>query len=290
MQLSIVTINYKKPELTLSCLSSLYAAYSQQFEKNLFELIVVDNLSKDDSVDILENEVKKKKYKNVHILAHKENNGFGGGNNFGAAHAKGEMLLFLNNDTQVDGGIEEMLLFAKDKNAGIVGGVLQNTNGTSQHSYDSFYSLSRVLLLLLGVQRLRQQKMTVPMQVDWVKGACLMISKSLFEKLHGFDEHIFMYTEDMEMCYRARKLGEQVWVYPGVAIRHADQGSSSRTFAVVSIYKGILYFYKKHKSMTEYVLVKLLLQTKAHILILLGKLTKSTYLVTTYEEALTVCR
>ncbi len=287
MQLSIITINFKKPELTIACLTSLYSSYTQQFEKNLFEFLIVDNNSEDSSVEILEKEIKKKKYKNVTVLSNEKNSGFGGGNNFGAIHAKGDTLLFLNNDTVVGKGVGNMLTFLLDNpHIGVLGGILKNTNGTSQHSFDTFYSLPRVLLLLLGMQRFQFQNVVRPQRVDWVKGACLMIGKDLFTSIGRFDEEIFMYTEDMELCYRASKIGKDVWVFPDIDIHHRDQGSSNRTFAIVNIYKGILYFYKKHRSLLEYSLVKLLLQSKAQILILLGKLIKNDYLTSTYEKAL----
>ena len=289
MQLSIITINYKKPELTIACLTSLYSQYKEQFEKNIFELLIVDNYSEDNSVETLEKEIKKQKYKNVSVLAHSENNGFGGGNNFGARSAKGDVLLFLNNDTVVGKGLTDMLVFLLDnEHIGVLGGILKNTDGTMQVSYDSFYSLPKVLLLLLGTQRLEKmyKNENMPKKVDWVKGACLMMRKELFNTLGGFDEGIFMYTEDMELCYRIYKLGKQIWVYPDVAILHKDQGSSDRTFAIVQIYQGIMYFYKKHRSWIEQQVVKLLLQTKAVLLVLLGKLTKNDYLIMTYEKAL----
>ena len=79
MKLSIITINFKKPFLTTSCIASVYTTYKTFFEKNAFELLIVDNFSQDESVAILEKEIKKQKYKNIHVLSHKENNGFGGG-------------------------------------------------------------------------------------------------------------------------------------------------------------------------------------------------------------------
>lgn len=291
MHLSIITINFRKPSLTIRFLQSLYTEYQEKFSQNEWEIIVVDNFSEDTSVAILEKEVKEKKYKNVHVAAHKINNGFGGGNNFGARLAKGKVLLFLNNDTIVGEGLGAMLsFFQEEKHMGVLGGVLQNMSGTPQHSYDRFYTLPFVFLLLVGLQRIAAKRLQRPQKVDWVKGACLMIAKDLFERLNGFDKNIFMYTEDMELCYRVGKMGKEIWTFPGVVIRHEDQGSSSRTFAIINIYAGITYFYKKHKSWVEVQLVKLLLQTKAVFLILLGKLTNNSYLVTTYEKALDVIR
>src|SRR5258708_565671 len=109
MKLSIITLNFRKPELTMSCMESLYSIYKNQFETGAFELIIVDNFSEDDSMQRLRDELKKQKYKNYNLFTNDKNAGFGAGNNLGAKKAKGEYLLFLNNDTIVRSGIAEML-------------------------------------------------------------------------------------------------------------------------------------------------------------------------------------
>lgn len=293
MKLSIITINYKKPQLTARCMESLYKEYKTFFANNEFELIIVDNASGDDSVNTLNKEIVKNKYKNMSVVAHKDNNGFGGGNNFGVAHATGDYVLFLNNDTVVGKGLNNMLFHLVDHpEVGILGGQLKNMDGSPQASFDSFYFLPQVVLLLLGAQRFSAEEVDRDeiSKVDWVKGACLMMRKELFDTLKGFDEKIFMYTEDMELCYRAHLIGADTYFFPQVDIRHEDQGSSSRTFAIVQIYKGIVYFYKKHRSFLELQIVKLLLQTKASVLLLYGRLTNSEYFVATYEKALSAIR
>lgn len=292
MKLSIVSLNFIKKELTMQCMESLYAVYSEEFKKNEFEFIVVDNASGNNSVEVLENFIKKNNYKNFQVIANKKNAGFGGGNNAGAAQAKAKYLLFLNNDTQVkDNGVADMVSYLeKNPSIAILGGPLKNTDGTPQPSSGKFYTLISALMLLLGFQRfgfLDQSPSTIE-KVDWVKGALLMIKKDVFEKLGGFDEKIFMYTEDMELCYRAHKSGYAVYFYPYVSVLHKDQGSSNRTFAIVNIYKNILYFYKKHRSFGEYVFISFLLKSKAILLIIIGKILHNTYLTTTYEQALAV--
>jgi len=123
-------------------------------------------------------------------------------------------------------------------------------------------------------------------KVDWVSGACMMVNRELFEKIGGFDRNIFMYMEDMEICYRAKKMGYGVFFYPNVAVTHKELGSSNRTFAVVNIYSGIRYFYKKHKTLPEYYIVSGLLFIKAMGVYFLGKLTNNSYYIRTYGEAL----
>ena len=113
-----------------------------------------------------------------------------------------------------------------------------------------------------------------------------MIRKDVFEQLKGFDEKIFMYTEDMELCYRARLAGKNIYFYPDVLVLHKEHGSTNKTFAIVNIYKNLLYFYKKHRSPFEFQTLKFLMETKAVVFIVLGKLTGNSYLVDTYKKAL----
>lgn len=271
-------------------MASLYKHFASEFKNDSIELIIVDNASGDDSVAILTKEIKEKNYKNFIVIANSENAGFGKGCNLGASKAKGKTILFLNNDTVVkDRGILDMLQFMEDKKeVAILGGPLTNFDGSEQTSVGTFYNALNVIFLLAGLQRVGvvDKNPTEITRVDWVKGALLMIRKDVQEKLKGFDENIFMYTEDMELCYRAKLAGLKVFFFPGVRVYHQDQGSSNRTFAIVNIYKNLLYFYKKHKTLQEYLFVKSLLRTKAITLIGVGKLTHNEYYTQTYEKAL----
>ncbi len=294
MKLSIITLNFQKSELTLRCLFSLHTQFQKELYNNEIEVIVVDNKSPDNSVKILQEAIKKNKYKNITLYPNEKNLGFGAGNDYGAKKAKGEYLLFLNNDTEVkDKGFLEMVSYmGHHENAAILGGQLRNFDGSLQPSTGKFYTPFYAMLLLLGMQkygRLDNSPKTIR-EVDWVKGAVLMIKKDVYRELGGFDPHIFMYTEDMELCYRAKKAGYKVYFYPEIQVFHADQGSSNRTFAIINIYKNLLYFYKKHRSAQEYIFVKSLLWLKAVSLVIIGRITHNEYLIDTYEKALAVLR
>ncbi|HVF69499.1 MAG TPA: glycosyltransferase family 2 protein [Xanthomonadales bacterium] len=290
MQLSIITLNYNKSDLTINCLESLQRQYKTELDQNKFEIIVIDNGSEDKDSIILTESIKKSNIKKIKYIQSKENMGFSRGCNFGAESAEGDLLLFLNNDTEVkDEGISKMLSYINEnENIDVLGGKLMNRDGTDQVSVGRFYSPFNALLLLLGIQRIggidKNPKNIA--SVDWVKGGCMMVKKEIFEKLNGFDEKIFMYIEDMEFCYRAKKKGYSVFFYPHVTILHEDQGSSNRSFAVVNIYQNLLYFYKKHRSNNEYMLLRAAMKTKAFVLINVGKLLNNSYLTQTYEKAL----
>lgn len=290
MLLSIVTLNYKKPDLTISCINSLHEQFAAEFKDNQIEVIIVDNDSQDDSVAAIRDEIKKKHFLNMHVIANPTNSGFGAGCNVGAKASKGKFILFLNNDTLVkDRGILEMAKYCEEHpNVAILGGQLRNFDGSLQASTGKFYTLWYAFLLLIGGQRygLLDRSPSKIEKVDWVKGGLLMIRRDVFEELKGFDEKIFMYTEDMELCYRAHLKGLEVYFYPDVMVLHKENASSSKTFAIVNIYKNLLYFYKKHRSVEEYNTLKFLLKSKAKSLIAAGKATKNQYLIETYQKAL----
>lgn len=292
MKLSIITLNFKKSDLTIRCLDSLQEQFAKELQDNKMEVIVVDNKSPDDSVAILESAIKKKKYKNITLYPNEKNSGFGAGCDFGAKKAKGDYFLFLNNDTVVkDRGIWEMVSYLENhKKIAILGGQLRNFDGSRQPSSGKFYTPFNAVLLLLGMQKygLLDRSPTTISEVDWVKGAILLIQREMYQKLGGFDPNIFMYTEDMELCYRARQAGYKIYFYPAIQVLHEDQGSSNRTFAIVNIYKNLLYFYKKHRSKLEYQFIYTILKIKAQLLIKFGTITHNSYLTSTYEQALSV--
>lgn len=296
MQLSIVTLNYKKPHLTLACLASLYKQYKKALTEGEMEVIVVDNASGengDTSLKVLKEAVKKEKYPHISIVANKEN-GFSNGCNFGAKEAKGKYILFLNNDTQVmDNGLLDMVAFLEGHpTIGVLGGRLLNEDSSPQPSAGKFYTLPNTFLMLIGAERFGFliTSPTSIQQTDWVSGGSLMIRRELFQKIEGFDANIFMYMEDMDICYRVHKAGFVTFFYPHVTIMHKGQGSSNRKFAIVHIYEGLIYFYKKYTPQWQQNMLQLLLLAKANILVFIGKIIHNEYLIQTYEEARSIIR
>lgn len=112
----------------------------------------------------------------------------------------------------------------------------------------------------------------------------MMLKRSSFEELGGFDEDYFMYIEDMDLCFRAQKMGMQVYFLPFGELKHQGQGSSSREFAIVNIYKGLFIFYKKHKRGSISYL-RFLLRFKAALIIFIGSVLRNYRLVASYRKA-----
>jgi N-acetylglucosaminyl-diphospho-decaprenol L-rhamnosyltransferase len=292
MSLSVIILNFNKSQLTINCLKSLYKQLQEEISKKSIDFIIVDNASNKDELELLKDGIEQNKFNNIKLIQNTSNAGFSKGCNLGAKSSKGDILLFLNNDTEInDNRLWEMAIYLeKNEKVSILGGKLINPDGTEQQSAGKYYTIFNALMLLLGVQRVGivNKNPNVIKQVDWVKGACLMIKKEVFESLSGFDENMFMYIEDMELCYRAKKSRFRVFFYPYVTIVHKDHGSSNREFAIVNIYQNLLYFYKKHRPNWEYLFLKSILKIKAWILIIFGKVTKNSYLINTYEKAIKV--
>lgn len=286
--LSIIILSYNTKDLTLKCIQSVIKKYDKELEKDKIEIIVVDNASNDGSPEeILKI---KNKISNIKLIENKENVGFAKGCNIGAKETMGKYILFLNSDTQVedDGFLKMTEFLEKNPKVGILGGKLYNTDGSAQPSSGKFYNLQNLIIMLLGFERLGflRGSPNKIQKVDWVSGACMMVRGDIFEKLAGFDEKFFMYMEDMEICFRAKKLGFSTYFYPNLRLKHKSLGSSSRTFAIINIYRGILHFYSKHKTRFEYLVVKTLLILKTKVLILVGSLTFNSDLRDRYKKAM----
>ncbi|MGB9707249.1 MAG: glycosyltransferase family 2 protein [Microgenomates group bacterium] len=290
IDLSIIIISYNTKKITLNCLKSIIQSLKNT--KITYEIIVVDNNSNDGSQkEILNFKVKNKKT-NMKLIFNKDNIGFGKANNQAVKIAKGEYLLFLNSDIVVlNNSIEKMFKFYKQYQNlfNFLGGKLLNKDKSPQPSCGPMYFLPMVFahLFLKGdywqLTRFSPKKLK---EVDWVSGACFITKKEYFNKINGFDENIFMYMDEVDLFYRAKKNGYRIFFYPEAKFIHLGSASSGkRTYPILQVYKGLLYFYKKHRNQTENVILKFMLKLKAKISIFIGYLTKNQYLIETYEKA-----
>lgn len=277
---SIVILSYNTSELLKKCLESIFLHL-----KGDFEVIVVDNASKDESVKMV-----KDTFKKVRLIENPHNSGFAGGCNLGAASAKGEYILFLNSDAEVKNDPFPSLLktFKDHDNVAIVGGILENYNGSLQRSFGDFYTIPNIMTLLFVGEsgELKKYSDEKEMEIDWVSGGFMMAETRHFRSVKGFNESYFMYIEDMDLCYRIRHKGFKVMVNPHARIKHLGQGSSNKAFAIIHIYKGLQIFYRQQRSGLEYYVVKLLLLVKAVVALLIGLATMKRNLISTYYKAL----
>lgn len=284
MDLSIIIPTYNTKDLLDRCLQSIYQSLKDvQFS---WEVIVVDNASSDGTSTLL-----KHKYTRVKKISNTSNVGYGKANNQGIKVSKGTTMLLLNTDIVVVGdGIKQLYEFSLSHSLSFIGGKLLNEDMTAQSSCGPMVNLPIVLAMLflqgdaLGISRYSPKK---TQGVDWVSGACLMSLKRNFESIGLFDERIFMYMEEIDLLYRAKHGGYMTLFYPDATFIHTGAASSADTKTPVrNIYRGLVYFYQKHRSILAVRLVVLMLQVKAYIAIGIAVLLSNKNLRRTYEEAL----
>ncbi len=291
--LSIVIVTYNTRKITHLCLESIFKSFRayKSAASPSFEIILIDNASsKDDSAVYFADYAKK--HKNIVFVENTTNVGFGPANNQGARLAKGTYIFFLNSDTVIlkDAVHKLFAFYQKNENTKhFVGPKLLNKDMTPQASAAPFYSLPVIFGALFlrgdywGLTRSSPKELR---RVDWVSGAAIMTKKEYFVKAGGFDETIFMYMEEVDLLYRAKKLGMNTFFYPKVKIVHLGSASSNgKTFPIIQVYRGFLFFYKKHHSAFALFLLRFLLRLKAGLAWFLGFVINNNYLKTTYEEA-----
>ncbi len=286
MDLSIIIPSYNTKALLARCIHSVVSSLKNS---NIpYEVIVVDNASTDGSAELM-----RKKFPQVHLVCNRTNRGYGKANNQAINKAKGKYILLLNSDILVqDDAIGMLYRFILDKKKIFAGGKLLNEDGSPQPSCGLFYTIPVVALMLFvkgdywGVTRYSPGK---PQRVDWVSGACLIGQKSSFQDVGLFDEDIFMYMEEIELLYRSYKKNYATFFYPYASFIHTGAASSGdHKTPVVNIYRGLMYFYRKHQSTMAYTILRSLLKVKALAAILLGRIIMRRDIVQTYEEALSI--
>ncbi|HHY26990.1 MAG TPA: glycosyltransferase family 2 protein [Desulfitobacterium dehalogenans] len=253
IELSIITINYNAKTLTDQAVQSIVEC-SPQIS---FEIIVVDNSS-----DYLE------EYEsgnaNVTVIKGVENRGFGNACNIGVSHSQGKFILFLNNDTIMHKGTLEACLeyMRQHSDVGALGVRTLLKDGNLDHACKrGFPTPMSSLYYFLGVDKKYPQSKRYGAyrqtfladdevsEVDSVAGSFLMMTRSLFNQLGGFDEDFFMYGEDLDLCYRVKQKGFSVIYYGKATITHlkGQSGLYSKSREVVRhFYNAMLIFYKKN--------------------------------------------
>ena len=293
IELSIILLSYNTAALTKQTIESILTSlHSAQFK---YEIIVFDNASQDKSVDLIKNIAEKNSQ--VRCIPHTKNLGFSKGNNAAVKLARGIYILFLNSDIIVkDDAISKLLGYYKQNQQTVhfAGGKLFNKDGSAQPSVGPFYSLPVIFCALFlkgdywGLTRQSPDRIK---RIDWVSGACILTTKKCFHTVGGFDENIFMYMDEIDLLFRAKKINLNTFFYPYAPFVHLGSASSEgKTYPILQVYKGFLYFYKKHYSPLAVSLLKGMLQLKALIAIWIGKLTQNQYLTETYAKAYTLAQ
>lgn len=253
-ELSVIILSYNTKKLTIDCLRSIFS----QKTNIKFDVWLVDNNSQDQTVDLV-----KKLFPKVNIIKNTQNLGFSKGNNLALKKNSSKYVLLLNSDTKIeDYTFDGLVNFAKKEDFAVVSCKLVNTNGSFQHNAGELPYLFHVIIWLSGIDDIfKKFKITLPSyhltderyfkndkQVGWVSGTAMFISRDVFKKVGYLDENIFMYTEDVEFCLRAKIAGFKIGWTKDVQITHIG-GASSKDPKLAQWrgeFRGLLYLYKKY--------------------------------------------
>ncbi|MGZ8916231.1 MAG: glycosyltransferase family 2 protein [Methylobacter sp.] len=250
--ISAIIVNYNAGELLRSCVDSLLNCPLE------IEVIVVDNASKDGSLDALSG------LPRVQVIKNTMNVGFSVACNVGARVASASNLLFLNPDcTFKPGALAELLTaMSEDERVGMAGGLLANSDGTEQaggrravptpwRSFVSAFGLARFSnrwpRLFFDFHLYKQPLPDYAIEVEAISGACMMVKREAMQDVGEWDEGYFLHCEDLDWCMRFRQKGWKILFVPSVQIIHA-LGVCSRgrpVFVEWHKHKGMIRFYQK---------------------------------------------
>jgi GT2 family glycosyltransferase len=250
-EVSVVIVNYRSERNLEKCVASL----CRWSDIKKAEIIVVNNDSEESLAEI------RKAGTRIKIINTPKNLGFGGANNLGVKNSEGEFIFFLNPDAKILKGrfrdIQEE--FKKYDRLGIVGGRLFEKDGKIQAwSAGKKVTFLGILLNNLGFSRDKKiWKSFRKTEACWVAATALFIRRDFFEKIGGFDENIFMYFEDIDLCMRAREQGFKVLFYPRFQVLHlGGQSYGSKRQQKKHYYDSQEYYFKKHRPVWETFLIK----------------------------------
>ena len=253
MQLSVIILNYNVRYFLELCVSSV-----QKSIVNLdAEIIVIDNNSSDDSCKMMQ-----ARFPNIKLIANKKNSGFPKGNNIAVTEAQGEYICILHPDTVVaEDTFEKVLHFAKSKsNLGAVGCKLIDGAGgflpeskrgipTPWVAFTKVTGLYKVfpkwsLFNKYYAQHLNQNQTGA---TDILVGAFMVLKKTDYLALNGFDEDCFMYSDDIDLSYRLLQLNKQNYYFADTTVVHFKGESTIRDAKYRQRFQEAMeYFYNKH--------------------------------------------
>ena len=244
-RLSIVIVSWNTLSYLDPCLDSIFGLSL----KIPFEILVVDNGSTDGTQARL-----RTVWPEVRLIQNVDNVGFARGTNQGVQESQGEYVLLLNPDTLVNAACLRALVEFLDANpkAAAAGGKLLNADGSFQGSYSNFSTLGQEALIVTGLgARLwrgypSHHQPGATTKADWITGACLLVRRDLYLEFGGLDEDFVMYSEEVDLQYRLKRAGWEIYYLPHVTTLHYGGGSQGRVRRRRMVYRGKLMFYCKN--------------------------------------------
>lgn len=264
---SILVVSFNTRDMTIAAIRTARATTTVPHE-----VIVVENASGDGSAAAIA-----AAFPDIRLIALTENIGFGRANNLAATHAGGDFLLLLNPDTEVlDGAVDRLVAFAHSApQAMIWGGRTVFSDGRlNPSSCWRRMTLWSLFCATTGLTRLfRGSRVFNPeaypgwgrdsvAPVDIVTGCFLLIRKTFWDRLGGFDPAYFVYGEEADLCLRAQALGARPMITPdAVIVHHEGQSTPAKANHAVRLLAGKIRLAGTHLPVWERPLARALLRS-----------------------------
>ena len=259
--IDIVIVNWNAGRFLSDCLDSI----EENSEGLVASVTVVDNGSRDGSDKYAE------RRESSHLIRTGQNLGFGKGCNVGAAIGDADFLLFLNPDARLLPGslsaCHEFMNSERGGRIGICGVQLLDDNSMLSKTSSRFPSTGNLIARATGLDklvptwgtRMVEWDHSESRKVDQVMGAFFFIRRALFEELGGFDEHFFVYFEEVDLSKRSSDAGWGSWYLADAKAMHYGGGSSENVKALRPFYslRSRIIYSRKHFSFAQFLAVLL---------------------------------
>lgn len=265
MDLSIIIVNWNTRELLCRCLETVQANI-ESIPSAQIETFVVDNVSSDGSASMV-----RARFPRVQLIENEENVGFAGGNNQAIRESRGRYILLLNPDTEVLDNTLGILVDYMDRHpqVGGVGARILNPDSSLQPSCYPLPTLRRELWRLFhldvlhpyGTYDMAAWNVEVARPVESLLGACLLVRRRALDTVGLLDEAYFMYSEEIDLCYRLQNAGWPLHWVPQARLIHYG-GQSTRQVAsemFLQLYRAKIHYFRKHHGRVSAQLYKLIL-------------------------------
>jgi GT2 family glycosyltransferase len=247
-ELSVILVSYNTRAMTLRCLDALYVS----LEGVSAEVWVVDNASADGTCEAV-----MARWPDVRLIANAENRGFGAANNQAMEQAEGRHILLLNTDAFVEpDAVHQLLAFmSAHPDVGVAGPKLLNADGSHQPSAHQFDTPWHAWEQYLGLARFLRRGVAMPamsgcclLEGFYLKGACLLIRRAVYERIGGFDERFFFYGDEADWQKRMVDVGERIACTDTSEVTHlvGHSGSSDRLCFTMHYYIARDQYMRKH--------------------------------------------
>ncbi len=252
MHLSIIIVSWNTKDLLARGLESVQAQFGVALNPKEVEVFVVDNASGDGSAEMVA-----ERFPSVRLIANRENVGFARANNQALAQASGDAILLLNPDAILHPGALAALLdfLASHPQAAAVGPRLLNADGSLQPSCHPMLTPEREFWRLIFLDRLfpratyamHRWDTITSRRVEAIKGACLLLRRQALHQVGWLDDAYFMYTEEVDLCYRLSQAGWELWYEPAAVVTHFGGASADQLpdEMVMQLHRSKVHFYRK---------------------------------------------